>query len=667
MPSGRQGRIRSGTTVLEAARSLGVEIESICGGRQTCGKCLIEVDSGEFAKLGIRSEADHVSAPEATEIEYARENGLDLFQRRLGCAARILDDVLISVPRESLARKQIIRKEAGDLKLEVAPAVRLVYVEVRPAELGGESDWERTQRALRAQWGLEGITLDPKVLPDLSDALRAGEGALTLTLWAEAEVIRIEPGYVESLYGVAVDIGSTTLACYLCDLRTGELLATEAAMNPQIRFGEDLMSRISYVVTNPGGTEKLHHAVTTAINQLITKAAESAGIDPVEVTDVVLVGNSVMHHLVLGIDPTALGSAPFSLTLSDSLDLKAREIGLKAPHVGAAVHVLPCIAGHVGADNVGVMLAHAARLDEGVSLIVDIGTNAEILLGTRDRLLSASTPTGPALEGAQITHGQRAAPGAIERVRINPEDGSVRYRVIGDPRWSDDLLPGESLSPSGICGSGVVEIVASLLQAGFIDKGGLFRQEAESRGSRLRFEGRVGEFVLVPANESGTSAEITFSQNDVRAIQLAKAALYAGIRILMEHLGVERVDRVKLAGAFGNHIDPTYAMILGMIPDCELSQVEGVGNAAGDGARLALLNSERRRAARTRARSVEYVELAIESSFQTQFVAAMDLPHAHDPFPHLGDLLPAELSRASRRRRKRARHRRRHDPQDGRP
>jgi uncharacterized 2Fe-2S/4Fe-4S cluster protein (DUF4445 family) len=649
MPSGHQGQVPAGATVLEAARSLGVELESICGGRQTCGKCLIEHEIGDFPKLGLRSDKDHLTAPEAVETTYAADEDLDLSERRLGCAVRIVGDVLISVPTESLARKQVIRKEAGDVKLEVGPAVRLVYVEVEPGQLGGEGDWERTQKALHEQWQIAGATIDPKALTDLSSALRLGEGAMTLTIWGKQQVIRIEPGYNESLYGVAIDIGSTTLACYLCDLRTGDLLATESAMNPQIRYGEDLMSRISYVITNDDGSQRLHRAIITALGQLASDAADSAGIRPAEITDMVLVGNTVMHHLALGIDPTALGSAPFTLTIADAVDLKARDLGLKAVHHSATVHVLPCVAGHVGADNVGVMLAHAEYLDDRVSLIVDIGTNAEILLGTRERLLSASTPTGPALEGAQITHGQRAAPGAIERVRIDRHSGDLRFSVIGAARWSDELPNGESLRPTGICGSGVVEIVASLYQAGFIDKTGLFRKEATERSDRLRFTGRAGEYIVAHAHESGTGSEIVFKQTDIRAIQLAKAALYAGIRILMNHLGVERVDRIALAGAFGNHIDPTYAMILGMIPDCDLSQVRGVGNAAGDGARIALLNADHRREAGKMASAVDYVELAVEPSFQEHFVEAMNLPHARDSFPNLDGMLPSDTSRPSRR------------------
>lgn len=659
MPSGRQGMIEHGTTALKAAESLGVEIESICGGRQTCGKCLIALERGTFPKHGITSSDEHLSPPNEVERAYAASHGIDLDERRMSCTAHILGDVLITVPEESQARKQVIRKEASDLTIEVAPAVRLVYVEVEPAELGSPGDWQRVKRALADEWNLGDVTIDPLLLRDLQKALRAGNWAVTLTLWQNREVIRVEAGYVESLYGFAVDIGSTTIAGYLCDLRTGEVLATVSMMNPQVRYGEDLMSRVSYGMMEPQGVVRLHRAVITALNDLLTRAAETAGIQPSEVTDVVLVGNTVMHALFLGIDPVELGGAPFALTSEEPVDIKARDLGLKAAHPCAMVHVLACIAGHVGADNVGVLLAELPALDDQITVIVDIGTNAEILLGNKDHLLSASSPTGPAFEGAQISHGQRAAPGAVERVRIDRASGEVRYKVIGDERWSDQLGEGESLRATGICGSGIIEVVAELFTAGLIDSSGLFVDDAALRSSRVRFAGRTAELVLAQVNETATGKEIVVTQNDIRQIQLGKGALYAGISLLMDRYGAHKVDRIRLAGAFGSYIDPKHAMILGLIPDTELSAVKAVGNSAGDGARIALLNAAQREVAAQAARAVEYVETAVEPAFQEHFVAAMALPHATDPFPHLQGIIPergasgGSSQRASARRRAR--------------
>lgn len=634
MPSGRHGEISHGTTLLDGARQLGIELESICGGRQTCGKCLVAPEYGKFAKHGITSDAAHLSPPQLAEQAYAQKHGLDLNQYRLACAACLEGDVLLNIPEGSLARKQVVRKDAGELAVEVKPAMQMVYVEVPAAVLGGRADWPRLQSALAEQWHLHNLSLDSYLLPKLQAALRAEKGAVTVTIWRGREVIRVEPGYVESLYGLAVDIGSTTVAGHLCDLRTGAVLITQTMMNPQVRFGEDLISRISYAGE---GMSRLHHAIIKALNDLARDAAQAAGIEPNEITDLVLVGNTVMHHIVLGINPVEIGHLPFALATDEALDLQARDMGLKAVHEGARVHLLPCIAGYVGADNVGVLLAEYPTLKPGITLIADIGTNAEILLCVRDalstRVLSASSPTGPAFEGAQISHGQRAAAGAIERVRIDGH--TIRYKVIGDERWSDELNPDESLRPTGICGSGIIEAVAELYTAGLIGSDGKFKPSAPHDSKYVRFNGKLGEIVLAEGEETAAGQEILITQKDVRAIQLAKAALYSGVRLLMDRLNIQKVDYVRLAGAFGSYIDPIYAMRLGMIPDCDLSNVQSVGNAAGDGARIALVNVDQRQWIQQLVRDVEYVETAAEPQFQDYFVDALTIPHAVDSFPHL--------------------------------
>ncbi len=639
MPSGRHGEIRHGTTVLDGARQLGIELESICGGRQTCGKCLVAPEYGKFAKHGITSDAAHLSPPTSTEQSYAQKQGLDLSQYRLACAACLEGDVLLQIPESSLARKQVVRKDAGELAVEVKPAMQMVYVEVPAAQLGGRADWPRLQSALAEQWHLHNLSLDSYLLPKLQAALRTEKGAVTVTVWQGSEVIRVEPGYVESLYGLAVDIGSTTVAGHLCDLRTGAVVATQTMMNPQVRFGEDLISRISYA-NDPQGMSRLHHAIMKALNDLAKDAAQAAGIKPNEITDLVLVGNTVMHHIVLDINPIEIGHLPFALATDEALDLHARDMGLKAVHEGARVHLLPCIAGYVGADNVAVLLAEYPALKPGVTLIVDIGTNAEILLCIRDslstRILSASSPTGPAFEGAQISHGQRAAAGAIERVRIDGHN--IRYKVIGDERWSDELNPDESLRPTGICGSGIIEAIAELYTAGLIGSDGRFKPGAPHDSKHVRFNGKLGEIVLASGEETAAGQEILITQKDVRAIQLAKAALYSGVRLLMDRLNIQKVDDVRLAGAFGSYIDPLYALRLGLFPDCDLANVQSVGNAAGDGARIALVNVDQRQWIQQLVRDVEYVETAAEPQFQDYFVDALTIPHAIDSFPHLEEV-----------------------------
>lgn len=641
MPSGRQGDVPHNSTLLAAAEMLGVELESICGGREACGKCLVMPEYGTFPRHGITSAKEHLTPPSEGESAYAQKHNINLDEGRMACATHILGDVLITVPEESQARKQVIRKEASDLTIDVAPAVALYYVELEPPVLGGPSDWTRLQTALTEQWDLPKLAIDPVLLRTLQATLREGKWKATVTVWQGQEVVRVVPGYNDGIYGMAVDVGSTTIAGHLCDLRTGEVLTTESMMNPQVKYGEDLMSRVTYAMMEAQGTERMHRAVIRALNDLTARACATANIDPAAITDMVLVGNTVMHHILLGVDPSHLGTVPFAMVNQDAVDIKARDLNLTKVGAGAMVHVLPCVAGFVGADNVAVLLAEQINLDEQVSLIVDIGTNAEILLGNNKRMLSASSPTGPALEGAHIRFGQRAAPGAIERVRIDPATYEVRYKVIGDERWNDELGEGERLSATGICGSGIVEVVGELFLTGLINSSGRFADDAPERSPAVRLnDGNLGEIVLATADETSTGGDIYVTQKDIRAIQLAKGALYAGAKLLMEQFGTDTVDRIKLAGAFGSYINARHAMLIGMIPDCSLKQVTAVGNSAGDGARIALLNLEQRRSVQAAARAVEYVETGGTSTFQDRFVEAMVFPHATDHFPHLEEALP---------------------------
>lgn len=670
MPSGRRGDIPVETTLLDAARSVGVEIESICGGRLVCGKCKVQIEEGAFEKHGITSSAEHVTPPGVDESAYLAEHNIE--GCRLSCAARVTGNVLVTVPEESQARKQIVRKAAGERVIEIDPAVRQVYVEVAEPRLEEpRGDWERLQDALAGQWDLHGLSIDYFARRDLQQTLRAGDWKAMVTLWQDQEVIDVRPGYQEGAYGFAVDIGSTTIAGHLVDLRTGEVLVTESAVNPQVTYGEDLMSRVSYTVSNENGLATMHNAVMKALNRLVGLAVAQAGLKISDVYEAVLVGNTVMHHILLNIDPVHLGSAPFALNSDSAIDMKARDLGLRL-NAGANIHVLPLVAGHVGADNVGVLLAEAPYNQDEMTLIIDIGTNGEILLGNRDGVWSASSPTGPAFEGAQIAHGMRAAPGAIERVRIDPRTLEPRFKVIGDDRWSSEWpggRPGEGAGEgpegeaprqraSGICGSGIIEAVAELFLAGIIRADGRFNPDVDS--PFIDRSGRTVRYRLAGAHQTTTGWPIFVTQNDIRAIQLAKGALYAGAKLLMNRAHVKEVERIILAGAFGSYISPLHTMVLGMIPDCELDNVYAVGNAAGDGARIALLNRARRIEAGERAREVMYVETAVEPEFQEEFVAAMHLPHMAEPYPHLADILPEpsenerplEERREARRRRR---------------
>ncbi len=691
-PSGRQRRVAEGMSLLDAARQLGVDIDSICGGRQTCGKCKILIETGAFAKHAIESSSAHVTpVDEAERAYFARHPASNGGGARLSCAACVMGDVLVTVPPESQARKQIIRKTATERAITIDPIVRQVFVEVEPHRLGERrGDWERLQEALHREWGFGGLRIDLQALRRLGPALRDGKQQITVIVWNDLEVIDVQPDYHEGLYGLAVDVGSTTVAAHLCDLHTGEVLATESIMNPQVTYGEDLMSRVSYAMMHDDGLKKMHEAIIAGLNKLAGMTAHAAGLRGRDVHEIVLAGNTVMHHILLGLDPTDLGGAPFTLATHAPIDIKARDLGLKL-HPGANVHFMALEAGHVGSDNVGVLVAEAPDQQDEIMLVIDVGTNAEILLGNRERLLSCSSPTGPAFEGAQITHGQRAAPGAIERVRMDPVTKKPRFKVIGRDGWSDELPP-EELGATGICGSGIIEVVAEMFTAGILRADGRFAESPLSVVSgqlqdvvdgeqpttdngqrttdngqrttdRVRWHGTKAEYILATADQTATGAEIVVTQDDVRNIQLAKGALYAGCKLLMHRRGVEKVDKIVLAGAFGSYIDPLRAMVLGLYPDCDLSKVYPVGNAAGDGARIVLLSKARRAEAARAARRVEYIETAIDPEFQTEFVGAMHLPHMTDAFPHLDELgiLPArpavesaEDRRARRRERRQA-------------
>ena len=653
-PSGRRGRYPLDMPLLQVARALGVDIDSVCGGRALCGRCQVTLGEGEFAKHGITSRAEHLTPVNAAETRYGEKRGI-VAGRRLSCQARLVGDVVIDVPAESQVHKQLVRKRADARKIEVDPVVTLHYVEVAQPDMHDPaSDLRRVIAALKSQWGLEGLHADLRVLHRLQRALREGAWKVTVAVREGAQIIGVRAGFADRAHGLAVDIGSTTIAAHLCDLSTGEVVAASGVMNPQIRFGEDLMSRVSYLMLNPGGEDEMTRVVREAIDTLAAEVAAEAEIGTDDILEVTFVGNPIMHHLLLGVSPIELGSAPFALATDEALTIWASELDLHL-YSNARAYLLPCIAGHVGADTAGVILAEGPHLSEELMLVVDVGTNAEIVLGNRERLLAASSPTGPAFEGAQISCGQRAAPGAVERVRIDPVTLEPRIRVIGCEAWSDE--PGFDAAVTGICGSGIIEVIAEMYLAGILRPDGTIDGATAARSPRVVPDGRTFSYVLFDG-----PPELRIIQNDVRAIQLAKAALYAGARLLMDRLGVDAVDRIVLTGAFGSHIDVKHAMVLGMIPDCALEKVAAAGNAAGTGARIALLNRAARTEIETVVRRVEKVETAVEPRFQEHFVEAMALPHKTHGFPNLAKAVslpapgtPVDSKDAPGRRRRRRR------------
>ena len=654
-PSGVQASVAPGTTVLDAARRVGVDIDSTCGGRGLCGRCQITPSLGEFAKWSITSTDDAVSPWTSTESAYKGRRQITA-GNRLGCQAKVVTDVVVDVPAASQVHRPVVRKKIDLDGLTLDPLLVARYVELPELELGDErADAELLREALATDWGIEGATVDARVLPNLHPAIVTGQRAITAVVHVDGTVIAVRPGFDEDIYGVAIDVGSTTIAGYLIDLATGDVVATAGTMNPQIRFGEDLMSRVCFVMMNPGGEHELTATVRSALNELIDDLTDQRD----HVHDLVLVGNPVMHHLFLGIDPTPLGAAPFTLTVGRPIDMRADELDIDLPY--ARAHIGPCIAGHVGADAAAATLNEGTHRTSEPQLMVDVGTNAEIVLGTADRTYAASSPTGPAFEGAQISCGMRATAGAIERIRIDRDTFEPRFKVIGADMWSND--PGfseatDELDIAGLCGSAIIEIIGEMYLAGVIDHNGVVQGSLVERTERVVADKRTFTYVIREATADDPRLAIT--QNDVRQIQLAGSALRAGIDLLMEHAGVTEVHDVRLAGAFGAHIDPVYALVLGLVPDCPVDSVRAVGNSAGAGAVRMLLSAQQREEVAQAVIDIEKIETATEPRFQDLFVSAMAFPHATVPSPHLAQIITlperieSETSGGRGRRRRRS-------------
>lgn len=670
-PSGRRGRVEKGVTLIEASRLLGVDIEALCGEKKVCGKCKVRIEKGFFEKFGIESDMSHVSPWQQEEEKFINAEGREAGYR-LGCVAKVEGDVLVFVPEESRAGKQVVSKAARDIHIEHDPAVKIYYVEVDPPTFEEPTaDFERVCRELERQFGLKELTVDLFALRQLPTALRDGGWKVTVSVWNDREIIRVRPGRAEAHYGLAVDVGTTTVAGYFCNLDTMEVLDTVSLMNPQCKYGEDVMARITFHMTSEDGLKRMSDDIIEGLNWLIDEAIKGTHppkkkvkkekgeegpeewvevpeegktylrLSREDVEDITIGGNTAMHHIFLQLNPEFVGLAPFPPVIHHSMDIKARDLGIRI-NPSAYVFVLPNEAGFVGADNVGVLIAEEPYKSDDIQLIIDIGTNGELVLGDKHKLISSSCATGPALEGAQLSFGMRAAPGAIERIKIDPETHEVDYKVIGRDAWRKYSEP-KDMKAKGICGSGILDVLAELYRAGVVAKSGVFSKNQKSDRFRRNPDTNQPEFVLAWSEESSIGKDIVITQKDVRQIQLAKGALYAGCKLMMRRMGMDKVDKVKIAGAFGTHVDREKALIMGLFPDCEIEKILSVGNAAGDGCRAALLNREKRVEANWVARNVEYIELTVEKDFQQQFMEAMQLPHMTDEFPHLEELVAEEI------------------------
>ncbi|MBI5103080.1 MAG: DUF4445 domain-containing protein [Nitrospirae bacterium] len=648
-PAGRRGEIEEGTTILKAAQRLGVDLEALCGDKKVCGKCKVRIEEGYFEKDNMESRMSHITPQEPTADELKHIKPEDGPGIRLACSCEIHGDLKVFVPERSRAGKQVVRKAAKELIIALDPAVKKYVLTFTPPTLHDMTtgDYERVISRIDEIYGIKGLKFDFEALLQLQDALRNGDWTITVTVWMDKEIIKVEPGHVDVCYGLAVDIGTTTCVGYLCDMSTGSVINTESIMNPQVPYGEDVMSRITYAMTNPEGLKTMQDAIITGLNEIIDKVVSEIRKDGPHpghaIDDLTIVFNTAMHHIFLGLNPVYIGRSPFIPAVQQSLDIKARDLGLKI-NPGAFIHVLPIEAGFVGADNVGVLIAQEQYFQDDMVLIIDIGTNGELLLGNKDRVCSTSCATGPAFEGAQIKFGMRAAPGAIEKVKIDYETKEPRYKVIGKADWHTHIEG--KINAKGICGSAIIDVIAEMFKAGIIDKSGKFVSDLGTNRVRKNAEGKP-EYVLAWAGETSIDQDITVTQGDVRALQLAKGALYAGVKLMMQKMGVTKLDRVELAGAFGSHIDREASLTLGLFPDVPIDKVVVVGNAAGDGSRMALLNKNKRKEADERARWVEFVEIATEPTFEKEFMQAMHIPHMKDKFPNLKALLEGQKAPAA--------------------
>jgi len=617
-PYGKRLKATAGKNLLEAAREIGINLNSVCGGRGVCGKC----------RVIIRSGKENISPPSDAERRHLSEDDLN-YGFRLACQSLIESSgvIVIEIPYESQVDKQRLLLRGLETTVSLSPAVKRITVHLEePSLVDVKSDADRLIGTIEADAGLE-LRLDYETLKQLPHILRKNNWAVTVMVWKDQEIISVGSPVSINLYGLAVDIGTTKLAAYLVNLSSGKIVAVASRMNPQIVFGEDVISRIFFIMQDKENLAKLQHAVIDDINWLISEACQNAGASPGEIYDMTVAGNTAMHHIFLGVPPNYVSLMPYPAALQSPLDVKARELGVNINR-GAYVHVLPTIAGFVGGDAVADVLATGVYDTVDLTMLIDIGTNTEIVLGSKDRFMACSCASGPAFEGAHIRHGMRAISGAIEHVWIDPKTFDVGYKTIDDER------------PRGLCGSAVIDITAEMLKAGVIDHSGRFNMKLGT--PRLRNDEKSAEFVIAWKEETAIKSDIAVTQADIREVQLAKAAVYTGASILMRHMKVAYQDirKVFLAGAFGNYVDPQSARVIGMYPEVPLERVQFVGNTAGSGARMALLSVDARKAAEKIAERVGYLELGADPDFQNEFLKATYLPHQEiERFPKISKML----------------------------
>lgn len=594
-PIGKRVEVPEGTNLLDACQQAGVELVAICGGAGICGTCRIRLLKGKLTDFSM------TEMEELTEAE--RAAGL-----RQACQVEILSDLVIEIPPESLSAPQRLSIEGRDADFEWDHSViETREVEVAPAALTDlRPDTTRVLDALKEAGAPGKYRFDPEGVKALSGVLRGNDWRATLAIRSDEEIVAILPPGTP-VFGLSVDIGTTKVAAYLVNLKSGETAAKTGAMNPQIAYGEDVISRIRYINDHPAdGLKTLQGRVVETLNNLLEELGRDAKVKREQIVEAVVVGNTAMHHIFAGLPVKQLGDSPYMATVGEAMNVKARDLGLNLA-AGGTVYLPPNIAGFVGADHVAALVGAGLHKVTDTVVALDIGTNTELSLYHNGRHWTCSCPSGPAFEGAHIEDGMRAAPGAVERVRI--EGDEVQIHTIGN------------VDAVGICGSGVLDTIAECKKMGLLTPKGAFTGEHP----RLRGSGVNAEFVLVPAARSKTGRDVRMTRKDVNEIQLAKGAVRAGAEALLDVAGIkaEEVQQVILAGAFGTYLDLDSAIGIGMLPRTERNRYQQIGNAAGTGARRMLVSREQRQIAETLARDVEFVELAKHPNFTKIYAQAL--------------------------------------------
>ena len=604
-PEGKRVRVKAGASILKTAKLAGVDLTSICGGKGICGKCRVIIEKRENVGPPTRVEKDKLTSDELSA------------GYRLACQTSVKGSLIVRIPEESRTGKQRLQIEGIETPVKLEPLVRKYFVQLpKPTLKDPRSDFDRLMEELRKRYGIRNLNAEYGIVKSLASALREAVWEVTVTVFNGEKIIDVEPGdTTDRSFGYAVDIGTTKLAGYLLDLNTGKVMAVGSLMNPQILFGEDIVTRITYAMKGVKALRKLQTFVVDGINQILTDIRGKVDVSSEEIYEMIGVGNTAMHHIFLNIYPKHLALSPYTPVIRGGVDVKAKEVGVRINPNGN-IHMLPVIAGFVGADNVAVILATEIYKKAELCMALDIGTNTEVILGNKEYMLACSCASGPAFEGAHIKHGMRAASGAIEKVTIDPKSLEVKYKTIDD------------IKPCGICGSAIVDIPAEMLKAGIIDVTGKMNKDLNS--PRLRDKKGILEFVLAWKEETSTGGDIVITQKDLREIQLAKAAMHTGAAILMKEARVteEDIDIVFIAGAFGSYIDPEKARIIGMYPEVPLKKVKVVGNAAGTGARMALVSKTARKTAEEISKKVKYIELANDPNFQNELMNSYYIPYA---------------------------------------